>query len=118
MCWILRLFAGSFMAALLAMSFVLVSSSVCTIFRPLARSVVPVSVTSTMASTRPSTALASVAPQENSTFTGMFRSAKYRFVKPTSSVEMVFPAQSSRLLMGEEAGQARTHRALVVLALE
>jgi len=68
------------MLSRLAISFVLVSSSVPTIFRPFARSVEPVSVTSTTASTRPSTALASVAPHENSTFTGMPRSAKKRRV--------------------------------------
>ncbi len=61
---------------LLAMSLVLVSSRVWMILRPFALIVEPVSVMSTMASARPSTTLASVAPQENSTSTGMVRSAK------------------------------------------
>mgnify|MGYP002065571039 CR=1 FL=1 len=42
----------------------------------LARMVLPVSVISTTASTNPSTTLASVAPQENSTEASMLRSAR------------------------------------------
>ena len=48
--------------------------------RPWARIVEPVSVTSTMASTRPSATLASVAPHENSICTSTLRSANQRRV--------------------------------------
>lgn len=47
-----------------------------TILSPCARMVEPDSVTSTIASTSPSAAFASVAPHENSTSTLTFRSAK------------------------------------------
>src|ERR1039457_352159 len=73
---ILARFQGSAQAALLAISTGTDSISSQTIRSPLALIVEPVSVTSTMASHRPSTTLASVAPQENSTVTGMLRSAK------------------------------------------
>ena len=63
-CSILRRFSGSCMAAALAMSTVFVTSTSSMTRRSWARMVVSVSVTSTMASARPSTTLASVAPHE------------------------------------------------------
>src|SRR5574340_1090493 len=64
-----------------------------------------------MASTKSSTTLASVAPQENSTWTLMFLSVKYFFVKFTSSVEILFPSISARDCIGESSLTTNTHRA-------
>ncbi len=60
----------------------------------------PVSVTSTMASTRSGT-LTSVAPQENSTsaFTPCF--SRYLSVIPTPSVAILLPSRSLTDWMGE-----------------
>jgi hypothetical protein len=79
--------------------------------RPWALIVLSVSVTSTIASARPETALASVAPQENSILTTMFRSAKYRRVYSTSSVAIFLPARSSSRLIGDGQHPARRPRA-------
>src|SRR5580704_2779326 len=72
---ILRRRVGSAQAALFAISCVFDSSTVSTILRWLARSELPVSVTSTMASAS-NGGFTSVAPQENSTRTDTFRLAK------------------------------------------
>ena len=83
----------------------------------LARSEVPVSVSSTIASTR--RALTSVAPQLNSTRTRMPLSSKYRFVTPSSSVAMIPPSRSSgfvdlRLVRHREHPSRRIARGLAV----
>ena len=72
---IFRRLMGSAQLRLLAMNLVLVSRIVSTIRSLFARRELPVSVRSTMASTRSGT-FTSVAPQENSTFTGIFFFAK------------------------------------------
>ena len=61
------------------------------IFMPWARKVLPVSVTSTIASTISGT-FASVAPYDQATFTGIPSSAKCRSVSFTNSVEIREPA--------------------------
>ena len=72
---ILRRFAGCAQLALFAMNLVLVSSSVSTIRSLAARSELPVSVMSTIASTKSGT-FTSVAPQENSSSTFTPRDSK------------------------------------------
>ena len=80
------------------------------IFMPCARSVLPVSVMSTMASTISGT-LASVAPNDQTTFTSIPRSAKYRSVRRRNSVEMRVPGGISfALFAGCSFGTARTTR--------
>jgi len=71
-----------------------------------------------MASARPETILASVAPQENFTYTSIFRSLKNRLVNFTSSVEMVLPLRSSIFFMDELFATAITHLAGLALTLE
>ena len=83
--------------------------------RLLARSDVPVSVSSTMALT--SRAFTSVAPQLNSTFTWMFLSWKYRFVTPTSSVAMMPPSSSSGRVTVDSLGTASTHLVGLLVSL-
>src|ERR1700683_1481456 len=77
---ILRRRVGSAQAALFAISCVFDCSTVSIILRWLARSELPVSVTSTIASAS-NGGFTSVAPQENSTRTGTFRLAKKLRVK-------------------------------------
>ncbi len=96
---ILERFQGSDQASLLAMSLVVDVRIVSTMRRLLALRLEPVSVTSTMASTR--RAFTSVAPHENSTRALMPRASRKRFVAPTSSVAMIFPSRSSTFSMGD-----------------
>ena len=77
-----------------------------------------VSVTSTMASHSPDTALASVAPQEKVMSTRMPRSAKNRRVTLTSSVAMRLPSSCSMRVMFESPGTAITQRVGFLLTLE
>jgi hypothetical protein len=78
------------------------------IFIPCARRVLPVSVTSTIASTISGT-LASVAPYDQLTRTSMPRSAKYRSVMFTNSVEIREPGGISfALFAGWSFGTAST----------
>ncbi len=92
----------------LAISRVVETITVSMTRRLLARRDVPVSVSSTMAFT--SRAFTSVAPQLNSTFTGMFLLSKYCFVTPTSSVAMIPPFRSSGRVTGDSLGTASTQR--------
>ena len=69
----------------------------------------PVSVISTIASAK-SGALASVAPQENSTFAVTPCFLRYSSVMLTTSVAMRFPSRSLTLRMSEVSGTASTHR--------
>ena len=89
---ILRRLSGSSQASTLAMSCVVLSSTVSTMRSLLARRELPVSVTSTIASAS-SGSLASVAPQLNSTLAVTPRSASQRLVTPTSSVATILPSQ-------------------------
>ena len=100
--------AGSAAASRFATSTGSDVSSVSMIFIPCARSVEPVSVTSTIASTISGT-LASVAPKDQLTFTSIPRSAKWRFVSSTNSVEMRVPGGiSAALFAGCSFGTAST----------
>ena len=85
------------------------SVTVSTMRRLLARSELPVSVMSTMASTK-SGGLTSVAPQLNSTSAFTPLSFSQFFVPSTSSVEIRLPSKSLTLFMGESLGTARTQR--------
>src|SRR6266542_1017949 len=103
-------FVGSPADARLAIRSTSDSRSVSMTLMPWARSVLPVSVTSTMASTISGT-FASVAPCDHTTRTGMPRSWKYRRVRFTYSVEMRESAGSSfALLAGWSPGTASTIR--------
>ena len=75
----------------------------------LARSDEPVSVTSTIASTR-SGAFTSVAPHENSTSAVTPCSASQRFVRFTTSVAIRLPSRSLTERMSESSGTASTQR--------
>ena len=101
-------FQGIAHASLLATKRVVLVRRVSTMRRLLARRDEPVSVPSTMASSR--RALISVVPQENSTLTLMLRAANQRRVVLTSSVAMIFPSRSSGRLIGLSSGTARTQR--------
>ena len=102
-------FHGSCHASWLATSWVLDESSTSTMRSLLARSELPVSVTSTMASTR-SGALTSVAPHENSTSAVTPCSASQRSVSPTTSVAIRLPSRSFTEWMSESSGTASTQR--------
>ena len=80
-----------------------------------ARSDEPVSVMSTMASTKSGT-FTSVAPQENSTSAGIFRSVNQRLVVSISSVATRLPARSAAVFTGEDSGTHSTQRLLSVEA--
>ncbi len=75
----------------------------------MARRLDPVSVTSTMASTR-SGHLASVAPQENSTSASTPWRASHARVMPTTSVAMRLPCRSCTEWMLDASGTASTQR--------
>ena len=77
--------------------------------RLLARSELPVSVTSTMASARRG-GLTSVAPQLNSTWASTPCWASQRRVRLTTSVAMRLPWRSLTLWTGESLGTASTQR--------
>ena len=74
-----------------------------------ARSELPVSVMSTMASTRSGT-LTSVAPQENSISAFTPFASKKRFVVLSNSVATRLPARSAMVLTGEDSGTHKTQR--------
>src|SRR3954462_9009614 len=74
-----------------------------------ARSEEPVSVTSTIASTKSGT-FTSVAPQENSTSAVTPWLARKRRVISTASVAMTLPCRSFTLRMSEASGAAMTQR--------
>ncbi len=112
---ILRFLTGSAQLFRLAMNLMFVSKSVSTIRSLLARRELPVSVMSTIASTRSGT-FTSVAPQENSTVTGTLLAAKYRFTVLTSSVATRLPANCSAFWIGEDSGTHRTQRDFCVEA--
>ncbi len=101
---ILRRFSGSSQLSRLAMNCVVLSSTVSTTRSLLARSELPVSVTSTMASAS-SGSLASVAPQLNSTLAVTPWSASQRLVTPTSSVATILPSRSA----GDCTGDCSRH---------
>jgi len=98
------------------MNLVLVSSSVSMMRSLFARIELPVSVMSTMASTRSGT-FTSVAPQENSTSAAMPFLAKYRLVVSSSSVATRLPARSSGFVIDEASGTQSTQRDFSVEAL-
>src|SRR4051812_28266913 len=101
-------FAGSAAASPFATSTGSDVSSVSMIFMPCARRVEPVSVTSTIASTISGT-FASVAPNDQLTFTSILRSANAFFVSSTNSVEMRVPGGISlALFAGCSFGTAST----------
>jgi len=75
----------------------------------LARSELPVSVTSTIASTNLG-GLTSVAPQLNSTLAVTPCRARYRIVRPTASVAMRLPSRSCTDLTVESSGTHSTQR--------
>ena len=94
------------------------SQMVSTMRKRLARSEEPVSVTSTMASTRPGIrAFTSVVPQENSTSAWTPRPAKKRLVPSTNSVAMRLPCRSSTFWTDDSSGTAITQRTGRELAL-
>ena len=72
----------------------------------------PVSVISTIASTRPAATLTSVAPQLNSTSAFTLFFFRYAFVTETSSVAMRFPLRSFTERIFEVSGTAITQRTL------
>ena len=106
---ILRRFHGSSHACLFATSCVFDFSSTSAMRRLLARSELPVSVTSTMASTR-SGHFTSVAPHENSTSAVTPCSFSQRRVRFTTSVAIRLPSRSWTLWMSESSGTASTQR--------
>src|SRR6202041_2429630 len=83
----------------------------------LARRLDPVSVSSTMASTRPVATFASVAPQENSTSALTLCLAKYFLVTLTTSVAIFLPCRSLTDLIEEASGTANTQRTLLLVCL-
>ena len=82
-----------------------------------ARSDDPVSVTSTIASTRSGT-FTSVAPHENSIFAATPCCSRKRRVISTASVAITFPSRSRTDRIGESSGTAITHRVGTLLVLE
>ena len=82
-----------------------------------ARNEEPVSVTSTIASTKSGT-FTSVAPQENSMVASTPRSARKRRVSSTASVAITLPLRSSTFWIGESSGTAITQRVGWSLAFE
>ncbi len=110
-------FQGSSQAFLLATSCVLECINTSTIRSLLARSDEPVSVTSTMASTR-SGHLASVAPHENSTSASTPCPASHFRVMLTTSVAMRLPSRSCTDCISESSGTASTQRTGRMLAFE
>ena len=85
------------------------SMSVSTMRSLFARSEEPVSVTSTIASTRSGT-FTSVAPQENSTSAVTPCFARNARVISTASVAITFPCKSFTLFTGESSGTQSTQR--------
>ena len=83
----------------------------------LARSDEPVSVTSTMASTRSGT-FTSVAPHENSTAAVTPFLARKARVISTASVAITLPCKSCTERIAESSGTAMTHRVGLLLTLE
>ena len=110
-------FQGSCQLALLAISLVFDSSTTSTMRRRLARRELPVSVTSTIASTR-SGVFTSVAPQENSTCASTPFACRYFFVICTTSVAIRFPCRSLTVLTGDSSWTASTHFTLRMLCFE
>ena len=100
--------ASSAQEFLFAIKTVFVSIKTSTIRRLFARSELPVSVKSTMASTNSGT-LTSVAPHENSTSADTPCSVRKFLVTSTSSVAIVLPSKSFTVFMGEFSGTAKTH---------
>ena len=102
-------FQGSFKASLFATKTVFVVNKVSTIRNLLARSELPVSVRSTIASTKSGTFI-SVAPQENSTsaFTQFF--LKNALVILTISVAIRLPSRSFTVFTSDASGTQSTQR--------
>jgi len=115
---IFSFFQGSVMACRPAINWVFDCINSWIIRSPCARMVVSVSVTSTMASARPDTALASVAPQEKEISTFIPRSSKNLRVTLTSSVDILLPSSSSILVISESPGTAITHLVEFLLTFE
>mmetsp|Transcript_11338 Transcript_11338/g.24426 ORF Transcript_11338/g.24426 Transcript_11338/m.24426 type:complete len:204 (-) Transcript_11338:557-1168(-) len=111
-------FRASCHAALFAIMRVDDVNNVSTTRKLFARRLSPVSVTSTIASTKFPRALSSVAPQLNSTDTDTPRSAKNRRVVCTNSELITPPSRSSTHCTGESFGTASTHRTQPSLTLE
>ena len=106
---ILRRLNGFFRASLFAMNRVVDCNSSSTMRRLFARSELPVSVTSTIASANRG-GFTSVAPQLNSTCAFTPCRSKYRWVIFTTSVAIRLPSKSLGPRIGESSGTASTQR--------